>query len=1426
MTNPALDLFTAAATPPAKSEQLLTVARRLVAPITDGKTVTRQQINAAMTDVFEVTDASGIWSMRDGYDALEVAQVIAIRDDIARTPATLNAARTIEQLDAMLRRLPTQTYRSEGQVARQQFSTPMTLAWLVAAAAQLDATDVVLEPSAGTGMLAAWLPPVARLVLNEIDAQRAALLAGVFDCNVSAHDAEMVDDLLDPTLLPTAIVMNPPFSRSERRGDDAHAGARHLRSALLRLAAGGRCVAIMPSWFAPHESGRDGYLAAARQVTPRLDILIGGSAYAKHGTGIDVRILVYDKGWTGEPARHSTDDLIEAHSLLTAAPRLPRATMGAAAIVRKPLFPPRRTAPGLFGSIASARVTTPTRAMIADQSAVPLRYAVLAEPRAAADPIGIYVPYRVSRIDITDATSHPTPLVESVAMASILPPVPAYAPMLPPRAAAALSDAQLETVIYAGQAFDRDLAGLFKPNEAGTVLEADAAGRPYRQGYFLGDGTGAGKGRQVAGIVFDQWCQGRRKALWISKTTSLLEDARRDWAALGGLAIDIQPIDGFPLGTAIIMPSGILFMTYSTLRSQRHDEASRLQQILAWLGDEHDGMVVFDEAHAMANAAGTETSHGTQKGSEQGLAGVRLQNYLPRARVLYVSATGATDVANLCYTSRLGLWGAGTAFATRETFLSEMTEGGIAALELVARDLKAQGLYTARALSFAGVEYDMLEHKLTLAQIEIYDAYADAWQIIHQNLEAALVATNIFDAIEDKALNGPARNSALSRFESSKQRFFGQLLISMKLPTLLPAIEHEIAQGHAVVVQLVTTAEAMLGRRIADLSAEERANLDIELSPREYIIDYLSNAFPTRMMQTFLDDKGVEHSEPMVDPEGRPVHCQAALRARDELIERLCAMPAVGSALDELLRRFGTANVAEVTGRTKRLVYDSHGQQQLERRSGRSNLGETSAFMDGTKRILAFSDAGGTGRSYHADLGTKSAGYRRVHFLLEPGWKAAEAIQGLGRSNRTNQASAPIFRPVTTDCRGERRFISTIARRLDSLGALTRGQRQTGGQNLFNPADNLESDYAKDALVQWYHLLYAGTLKSITLSTFIDMTALKLIDKDSSGLVADLPPIQRWLNRLLALRIGVQEAIFEEYLGLIEARIEAAREAGTLDLGVETIAAETVTMLAEHILRVDPASGAATKLVTLELHRRRKPTSLARLAAMWEGSDETRRLKNAKSGRVALRVPSFSLMADDGAVIRTFQLIRPTGAERIREAALEESHWEYCGRTTFETLWQAEIDDALTKVDVETIHLATGLLLPVWNKLPGGSVQVWRITDAAGNALLGRIVPAKDVAKLAGDLGVNVAVNVTVGEIVAAARTREGIHVAELGNARLALALVNGQQRIEIKDYPADQLSLLKTHGCFTEIVAFKTRLFVPVDRAADVIAKMLGRKD
>ena len=119
----------------------------------------------------------------------------------------------------------------------------------------------------------------------------------------------------------------------------------------------------------------------------------------------------------------------------------------------------------------------------------------------------------------------------------------------------------------------------------------------------------------------------------------------------------------------------------------------------------------------MANAAGSKGNRGEVKPSQQGRAGLRLQNALPDARIAYVSATGATTVPGLAYAGRLGLWAAGeTPFESRVEFVTAMEAGGVAAMEVVARDLKALGLYQARVLSYDGVEVEILEHKLTPEQ--------------------------------------------------------------------------------------------------------------------------------------------------------------------------------------------------------------------------------------------------------------------------------------------------------------------------------------------------------------------------------------------------------------------------------------------------------------------------------------------------------------------------------------------------------------------------------------------------------------------------------------------------------------------------------------------------------------------------------------
>jgi hypothetical protein len=1392
-------------------------AQQILAQIRSGDAVTRAHLNAAMTDAYGGNDAQGRWSQRDSFEMLEHATALYLRE----RPYNLQSFDDIRHATDLLQRLPTQTVRSEAQIEWQQFSTPIDIAALAVLLADVQADDVVLEPSAGNGLLVAHIGAQKSLQLNELDAKRRGRLGRVFPgASISGHDGAAIGSLLGVAVRPSLILMNPPFSRSLGRGADDLAATRHLQAALRQLRPGGRLVAIMPDWFAPSARMREQYDAVLRDTTVRTSLRLE-ACYTKQGTTITVRLLVIDKV-PGNIApsviqRSSIDAFLSEISISPRVPCAPDASVDPCVTPR-----PKGRGVGLFRAVKSAPArprpsTTPAR-----NNVLPVTYQKLDMPAPLLEQVGVYLPYRPSRIVFDSAGEHPTALVESVAMGSIAAPIPDYVPQLPERTVSErkLSASQLETVVYAGHAWSQTIHGRFRPDQEGVGLIVDDEGRAYRKGIFLGDGTGAGKGRQVAACILDHWLQGHRRHIWVTKNEPLLEDARRDWTALGGVAADIQPIGNWKIDERIGLEEGVLFVTYPTLRSAR-SEHTRLKQILDWAGEQFDGVIFFDEAHEMGGVAGGEGALGAKAGSQQGIAGVLLQNHLPDARVGYASATGASDINNLAYAVRLGLWGPGTAFSSREHFIASIRQGGIAAMELVARDLKAIGLYLSRALSFAGVEYEILRHELTEAQIAIYDTYADAWAIIHRNMEQALELTAVVDGLAGATLNSGAKAAARSRLESCKQRFFGQLLLSMKLPTVIAAVEQHLARDQSVVLQLVTTAESILNRRLDQLDPDERAEFEIDLSPREYVCDYLERAFPTRQMVVFTDDTGTARSVPMSDDDGNPVYNPDAEAARAALLEHICLLPPITSALDGLLEHFGHEHVAEVTGRTKRLVTVSDGRQKLESRSVRTSQAEAAAFMEGRKRVLVFSDAGGTGRSYHASLDATNQ-EQRVHLLLEPGWRADRAIQGLGRTHRTHQASTPLFRPVTTDCKGELRFTSTIARRLDTLGALTRGQRQTGGQNLFDPADNLESDFAKAALTSWFQLLHAGKLTSISLADFEDRSGLALCDEDGV-LKEDLPPIQRWLNRLLALPIALQNTIFEEFLALVETRVEAARAAGRLDVGVETIMVERATVIDDTILRTDPASGTTSHLLTIEIARRKRPTSLERILDMASGHPTSQYLRNAKSGKVALSKPARSLMEEkDGTPVPRRELIRPIRSEYRRCDELAESAWEPTDRETFTAHWTAEAEHAAAQLDVETIRLATGLLLPIWSALPDDHLVVNRIADEEGQSWLGRLVFDEHVAKLYTKLGLASAEMLAPKDIAASVRSGRSVELKRPFAMTIRSSLVNRSERFELVGAPAQQLAWLKSLGCFTEIIAYKTRVFVPVDQAEAIIARIL----
>src|SRR3569833_709097 len=135
-----------------------------------------------MTTTFGGSDAEGAWLWRDAYDAIEAALVLQLCCFVSLFGCLEDAPADITALLANLSSLSlTHTRRTEEQVAMDQFSTPPELGCLAVLAAQVRPGGRVLEPSAGTGLLAILAEACgAELTLNERAAARGGLLEGLF----------------------------------------------------------------------------------------------------------------------------------------------------------------------------------------------------------------------------------------------------------------------------------------------------------------------------------------------------------------------------------------------------------------------------------------------------------------------------------------------------------------------------------------------------------------------------------------------------------------------------------------------------------------------------------------------------------------------------------------------------------------------------------------------------------------------------------------------------------------------------------------------------------------------------------------------------------------------------------------------------------------------------------------------------------------------------------------------------------------------------------------------------------------------------------------------------------------------------------------------------------------------------------------------
>ena len=1415
---------------------------------------------------------------REAYDAAEAGFNIYM-ERVGLDLSDPHAA--IEWLVAEQARLPRQTRRDEVQVEFQQFSTPPAQALVLVKAAALRPGMKVLEPSAGTGNLAVLARVAgAEVDTNEIDERRLTLLS-LQGFEPTAFDAERLDNLLAADKLYDAIVMNPPFSATggRVRGHRTAFGARHVEQALLRLKPGGRLAAIVGRGMAlERPTFREWWDEVGRRYRVRANLGIDGGAYARFGTTFDNQIIVIDRdGSTANESdiiRGSGLSLYDAYELIKylgqedvygrvrrhdeaaggggARAHIPAETIGrngpggrvdrvairgrgrgrSAAVADTTddgtmdhLAPARDgAAEGTCPHVDASARTRADGASAGSRSDAGVGGSTAAEHAGrVGDGIGqletavpppalriedgtVFAAYRVQKAIVRGSQPHPANVVESTAMASVEPPDVTYRHHLPAEVVAEdrISDLQLEDVIYAGQAT--------------SVLLPDGS----RKGHWNGDGTGIGKGREVYAFIYNELQQGRRKHVHISASHQLRADAERDRDAVG-VPLPIIHQARFKPSEAISADAGVLFTTYTMLSTDFGGERQRFKQLTDWLGSDFEGVIAFDEAHLMKNAAATPhggkatVDHGTLRGN----MGITLQRLFPLARVRYFSATGATEARHMAPYERLGLWGVGAPFADFPGFLVAMERGGVAAMEMLCRDLKSVGTYLSRTISYgptrredgsvvpeSAVEYEPLLHNLTADERQQYDQIADLWSEL----------LTAFESAEQNA--GQGRNAhRYAQFYSAQQRFFLQLMMAYTLPDVIPAIETDLQQGRSVILSLFNTGEAQADRKVRDARAQGIELSELDATPREMIVQLIEKQFPVFQYREETDPvTGNVVSVRVEDAAGNPEINRENQRQQEQLLDKVADLDFPQNPMDALITHFGVGNVAEISGRTHRFENGKYVRRKIRGVSRRQlNEYETRLFQEGRRRLAIISGAGSTGISVHADVDAKNQ-QRRAFYAFQLSWSADQQMQAFGRVHRSNQTSAPVIRLVLLDLAGQKRLVNAVSKRLAALGALTKGERHSLSSELFRPED-VTDQFGKAALARLYRRIESGKHTEAGFG-LRDLDRMGVLNKEKTAVRDNYASnVEQFLNRIMVLHVEKQNRIFDLFYERYLEAVEAAKRQGAFDFGMEEIHARNLRRVAEaETLFVDPASGARTMLHELE----GEVDVVRRTFAAAAGTGDQGFHRNKRSRRI------YAVSKHWDAFRSEVFLTAVKGQRRALEHRELEDKYERVEPAEAREWWEAEYANT-PATEPRRFYILSGAIFPIYDKVMGSSgiqtVKIARAILGDGQALVGLNLSASDVPNVKQRLGIGTPLGeASSAEILS---LLIGGAVIELDNGwQLTSARIAGDEVVELvlNGVPGNREEL-RRYGLSEEIIYYKRRWFVQSDEAATILPNVLAQR-
>ena len=739
-------------------------------------------------------------------------------------------------------------------------------------------------------------------------------------------------------------------------------------------------------------------------------------------------------------------------------------------------------------------------------------------------------------------------------------------------------------------------------------------------GFIIGDQTGVGKGRIVAGMIRYALKQGKTPVFFTVKP-GLYGDMLRDLRDIGmtdiqsevmvtnnglrasnAVPISARPGDVLASGTnaeqdvAIrtmrdtgALPEGkrVLFTTYDQMNTQKKDITSRMRAMQAIAPN---AMFILDESH---EAGGTANNQEPKAGDPEPRS-VFIRKLLaesPNGK-MFSSATFAKNSAVMSLYTSTNLR---NALPNAQKLEEAVERGGVPMQQIISAALVKDGQYVRRERTYEGISMSM--QILESDPIAAENGAAAVRAIFRLDED---YMTGVRDAyIEEELSNqgdaagrddsvGEAGASS-TNFASTMHNVVSQLLLSVKATEVADKAVELHKQGKKPIIALSNTNASIINDYVNDRDLQTGDKVKIPFN--EILTRYLNRL---RRITIKNDDDTKEHyflTDSDIRTYGGPMALEE-VRATEKLISEIDLGDLPGSPIDAIRDKMEAAGikVGEITGRSKQI---RNGVLETRKGGQAENKRIMNGYNSGANDALIINRSGATGFSMHATDAPDNDGKTRAMLILQPDNNIDVFMQMLGRINRTGQTKLPEYVIAVSDLAVEKRPAALLMKKLASLNASTTANKKSAVT--MDDAPDFMNKYG-DQVVRQY--LIDNPEVSIA-------TGVKAPPKatESAGIAAKLTGklIVLGPKRTEEIYADIQEA-YQNYIDELDSMGANDLEAKVLEIDAKTEDSEVI----DQGTAPDSAFGRDTVLETVDAKVIGKPYTLEKLDELVEEARDSK----------------------------------------------------------------------------------------------------------------------------------------------------------------------------------------------------------------------------